>query len=793
MGATAGSAWLRACLSLACLAACSGGGGGGNGGGATFLKTNPDANFLDQIAEPSLPALAGDWSGSQEYVNSTGLDQLKAAEGYARRTGGLPGGQGARIAIIDSGIDVTHPDLGNLAPTSWSAGGEGLVGNSHATFVAGIAGASRTQSSDPNDMHGMAYRATLVNFQTARPSETAANGFVSFSTGDLVDAVRAAAGLSSDDLAVESDIMNLSLGATSNSESTFAGLRSAMRAAAAESKIMVLAAGNEGLSSDPNDRLQPIYPAAYADDSGIAGLAIVVGNLTSTNAAAASSNYCGDTRNYCLFAPGTSIRSTLNGGNYGIGSGTSFAAPYVAGAAAVVKAAFPGVSNEDVVNRLLLTAADLGDPGVDSVFGRGRLDLEAAMAPVGPTGFPLGTTVDGPKTDLLGSGLRLASGFVMNDAGAQHLRRAMSFDDMGFPFPVDLDEAVTIAKRDNGLAAFVGSDTRALAIGNASQARIAALVGDDTTTQTPDGPSATSFGQQSQERSSTTLRFEANVSDQAQIFASLNGDDGPVLGLGAGLSARGGVALLHNAYFSPHDVMDQESASAGFSFRPTEKTTIAFSTLATMSEVEGHKASLQRAEVLQALPAGIDLRLEAGLIQEDGGFAGSRSSGVFGDDRSARSQFFTISLLGPISDAVDWFASYSRGQASIGEGQTEDLMTWSDTRSEAFGAGLIIRDVVKERDGLTLMVGQPLRQDKAEATIELPIARQPDGRLVTAEETIDFSPNARELVSEIGYRLTLDHDGDHDLQTVGFLRLNPDHDERRDPEAGLGIVYRWRF
>jgi hypothetical protein len=196
---------------------------------------------------------------------------------------------------------------------------------------------------------------------------------------------------------------------------------------------------------------------------------------------------------------------------------------------------------------------------------------------------------------------------------------------------------------------------------------------------------------------------------------------------------------------------------------------------------------------LQALPAGIDLRLEAGLIQEDGGFAGSRSSGAFGDGRSARSQFFTISLLGPISDDIDLFASYSRGKASIGEGQREGLMTWSDTRSEAFGAGLIVRDLAKDGDGLTLMVGQPLRQERAEVTIDLPIGRQPDGKVLTARETVDVAPDAREVMTEIGYRLTLDRNGDHDLQTVGFLRVNPDHDDSRDPEAGLGAAYRWRF
>ncbi|MDH3663122.1 MAG: S8 family serine peptidase, partial [Alphaproteobacteria bacterium] len=189
---------LAAGVTALLLASCSGGGGGGGG---FNLQINPSANYLSPAAEPSLPAVAADWSGSLEYTNSTGLSQLKAAEGYARRGGGLPGGQGARIAIIDSGIDVTHPDLGNLAKTSWTAGGEALVGDSHGTFVAGIAGASRTQSVNPNDMHGIAYRATLVNFQASRPSQ----GNNSFATDDLVDAIHTASGLVAGASAVEAD------------------------------------------------------------------------------------------------------------------------------------------------------------------------------------------------------------------------------------------------------------------------------------------------------------------------------------------------------------------------------------------------------------------------------------------------------------------------------------------------------------------------------------------------------------------------------------------------------------
>jgi len=770
------------------LASCSGGGGGGGN-----LQDNPSTGFLASVTEPSLPAVVSDWSGSQEYVNSTGLAQLRAAEGYARRSGGLPGGQGVRIAIIDSGIDVSHPDLGNLASQSWSAGDEALTSNSHATFVAGIAGARRTQSDDPNDIHGLAYQATLVNFQTSRPSVVEATGEVTFATGDLVEAIRTASGLDSNSAGVEADVLNLSLGGFSTSDSTFAALRTAMRAAAAEDKIMVLAAGNEGLDSDPDRSEQPIFPAAYADDSGIAGHAIVVGNLTSTNQVAPSSNLCGDTKDYCLFAPGSNIRSTLPGGLYGVGSGTSFAAPYVSGAAAVVKAAFPGVSNTDVVDRLLLTAADLGPAGVDSTFGRGLLDLEAAMAPVGPTGFPIGPTVDGPTVTVASSALRLGPGLQLGRSARERLGEVMTVDEMGFPFPIDLAANIEATPRDSGLVSFVGHDGMSITSATLPKATIAAILPDaDVQRLEPLSSNIDRLGSDSREQR-VPLSFNADVTNDAQIFARLYGAAEPELGLEDGLLDRDGMFLQANSFLSPYNQWADDTAGAGFRLQPADNAEIALSMHTSIEDGGGPSRSLQRLEAKIFGPANIEFRLGFGLVQEEGGFLGGSASGAFDQGSSAQSQFLTVSALGPLTKTIDWFGSYSRGQSSISSDDATLITDWSDAQSEAFGLGFIMRDVASDGDGLSIMVGQPLRQERVRATVSLPVARLPNGDVVRETDKIDLTPSAREIATEIGYRLPLDEGGGHDLRAAGFLRLRPDHDRSRDPEAGLGLVYRWRF
>ncbi len=99
--------------------------------------------------------------------------------------------------------------------------------------------------------------------------------------------------------------------------------------------------------------------------------------------------------NYCLAAPGDVIVSgkddTAGNASYWVVSGTSFAAPEVSGAAALVWQAFPYFTNDLVRQTLLGTADDLGAPGPDKVFGYGELDVGKAVN--GPAKFDWGDVV----------------------------------------------------------------------------------------------------------------------------------------------------------------------------------------------------------------------------------------------------------------------------------------------------------------------------------------------------------------------------------------------------------------
>ena len=162
-----------------------------------------------------------------------------------------------------------------------------------------------------------------------------------------------------------------------------------------------------------------------------------------------------------IWAPGTNIMSsTSNTNRWGAGSqnyylnasykqtnisGTSMATPHVAGAAAVLRGAWPLLTADDVVALLLTTATDLGATGVDDIFGKGLLNLEAAVAPVGGASLSSGSSVDSAGYDISTASLTVDPifGDAFSTNVASQLNSAVFFDDFGRDFKADLGSKIT--------------------------------------------------------------------------------------------------------------------------------------------------------------------------------------------------------------------------------------------------------------------------------------------------------------------------------------------------------------
>jgi subtilisin family serine protease len=123
-----------------------------------------------------------------------------------------------------------------------------------------------------------------------------------------------------------------------------------------------MAAGNEANTN-------PYYPAFYPEAFSVAA----------TDANDLLAGFSGHGPWIDMSAPGASVRSLEVGNTTGWVSGTSFSAPHVAGAAALMRAVSPSLTNSHVRQLLILTSDDLGAPGFDPDYGWGRLDIGQAV------------------------------------------------------------------------------------------------------------------------------------------------------------------------------------------------------------------------------------------------------------------------------------------------------------------------------------------------------------------------------------------------------------------------------
>ena len=235
------------------------------------------------------------------------LDLIGAPEAWATNANG-PGatGKGVTIAVVDTGIDYNHIEFkGRIGAGYDFVDGDSIAedSNGHGTHVAGTIAAAK----DGRGMTGVAHDAKIMPI---RVLDEDGAGYLS----DVIRGIRWATNNGA-------DVINLSLGGTGYSQA----MADAIRHASSRGTVVVMAAGNEGGAS-------PEYPAAHAIDHGIA-----VGAVQRDGRLANFSNRAGSQPLDYVTAPGVGITSTLPGNRYGRYSGTSMAAPHVAGVAGLLK------------------------------------------------------------------------------------------------------------------------------------------------------------------------------------------------------------------------------------------------------------------------------------------------------------------------------------------------------------------------------------------------------------------------------------------------------------------------
>jgi subtilisin family serine protease len=412
-------------------------------------------------------------SGMYNYGQN--LEAIGAPEAWAKGWTG----KGSVLAILDTGIDLDHPEfadkiIASECFTGMCADGYETVDDknkySHGTHVAGIAAASL----DGEGTTGVAPDAKLLIGKTAWD-----NGYYQFNAlgkgiewavNNGADAINVS-GNYNVDLTYKRSIQSAGDGVFYSTDSRYNGvyaiegyshlavdsdymLPQITDAMSGNEAVLVFAAGNQRMDV-------PTYPAHYAvaeNEDGellLGGKAIVVGswNLKS-GSMSSSSNRAGtmcygtngecvsDRRisDYYILAPGDKVASTSADGEYRTLGGTSMAAPAVTGAVGIVHQMWPYMKGENIV-QLLLNTADKDIWGYDvNTHGQGLLDLDEATNPQGVVGIPTSGRIEGARSSLDSGAFSLSGGVHISSISS-----TMVVDDYDRNFYVDGNDMIAVA------------------------------------------------------------------------------------------------------------------------------------------------------------------------------------------------------------------------------------------------------------------------------------------------------------------------------------------------------------
>ncbi|UQZ32915.1 peptidase S8 [Paenibacillus sp. PK3_47] len=244
------------------------------------------------------------------------------------------------VAVIDTGVQASHPDLQGQLLNGYNAIANGSAPEDdvgHGTHVAGIIGAL---TNNEEGVAGISWYNKILPVKAL--DNSGAGTTYSVAEGIIWAADKGA------------KVINLSLGNYADSQF----LHDAIKYAYDRDVVIVSASGNDNTE-------RPGYPAAYEEVLAVAA--------TNANGERASFSNYGDYID--VAAPGESIASTYPDNQYAALSGTSMASPHVAALAGLVRSLNPALTNKEVMELMMSGTVDLGDPGHDKYFGWGQVDI----------------------------------------------------------------------------------------------------------------------------------------------------------------------------------------------------------------------------------------------------------------------------------------------------------------------------------------------------------------------------------------------------------------------------------
>lgn len=726
----------------------------------------------------ALSGSGGGGSSPSETDSQYGLVHINAKSAYQRNYTG----QGIAVAVLDSGVDIDHPDLaanilsngfdfiGNDNDPSPEGQGDAM---SHGTHIAGTIAAVKNNAG----MHGIAYDAKIMPFRvgtTEAPNSAVIPAAINLAVGQNARVINLS--LSSgfpitsfpDRASVEAFIGTSELNAYMSALTNNVGI--------------VYAAGNNALD-DPSIEAGIPYHIPELENIWLAVIAV-----DRSNNAAVFSNYCGVARNWCIAAPGVDIFAPAaigdeldadRDGYYTI-SGTSMAAPHASASLAILLQAFPSLTVPQAIDILLNTATDLGVPGVDAIYGHGLINLNAATMPQGALMLPLDTIHDGHA--LNHSKISLSQPF--GDALTHSSAELIVLDSYRRPYLLSFSHIIN--RGNNMLNSAVAFETFGAAENrNVVQLDPNASIHFSDALLDPDN----GRGEDPQ------VSFRKTLGDR-RIAMNQNIPLGEAFGFAADNLVKPADSITGTALSNPFWSFARNGASFLYQQLLSRDNVLRFGAWRGYPDAlfyaAGNADNIGIAgEFVKNITEGASLGFQTGMMQEKKTLLGSAMEGAFAIHPDTPTWFYGFQGNMEVAQDTRVLASFTQGVSFPSTSTYSFFEHFSPLYSQSLSLGSVINNVVLARDSFGVVVTQPLRISSGTADVVLPAARELSGNVRTESYTMSLVPRGREVDAEMFYAVPLG-------QTLSFhaaslYRYQPGHDVDARPEAVLMTRVNMRF
>jgi subtilase-type serine protease len=436
---------------------------------------------------------------------------------------------------------------------------------------------------------------------------------------------------------------------------------------------------------------------------------------------------CGLAAQFCIAGDGTTVAANASSDTgYSAGTGTSYVAPQISGAVALLAEAFPDMTAEEWANRLLASAdntwfSPLGIPVAGTVdfgngvthaysgeWGHGVLDIGAALSPIGTVSVLSGNNVvTSERTDLAESVLLTPNAFGDGLESALAGSDIAVFDALNRGFAVE-GSALVASPQVSLLPDMLGSVTRP-AWGTLPSYR-------EVQNAFPDGDSGTI----------------ALLDSAAGLFEP---------GATAGLNSRSSV------FSTAHETLAVTSTQGA---GPLSVTAVGF---------VGHGAASQDNSVagtgVNLAWSGGSSRVSLGLsyLGEQGSMLGLGQNAAFDWGNGSAAGTVHLGLDQQVLSGVALFGRLEYGLARQSGPSSGLVRTLSDVQFSGFEVGARVMSVFGADDQLGFSVAQPLRVENGSMGLQLPAARSANGTIEYREASADLAPGGRELDLSLNYTL----------------------------------------